>query len=330
MNTSINDDIKSGEFKKAYLLYGDEDYLKKNFKDRLVKALNPDGDTMNYSYFEGEGIDLAEVRDLAETMPFFAEKRVIHIAESGLFNSSSDTIEKFSEYLKDAPEYCVFIFVESSVDKRKKLYKAVEALDGICEMTQPNDKQLAQWIGGRLKSANKTMEQAAYNEFMDRTSESMNIMATELEKLISYVGEREAITRADVDAVVTVRVESKVFDMINAMAANDLNEVLRLYHDMLAAKEPPMMILSLIVRQFRQILTMKELYASGENYDQIAARIKIKDYFVRKNLSVARDMSVETIKALLFDAAEYERQFKSGLLDEQLTVELLMIKYVRG
>lgn len=330
MNTSINDDIKSGEFKKAYLLYGDEDYLKKNFKDKLIKALVEEGDSMNYSYYEGDGIDLADIRGVAETMPFFAERRVIHIADSGIFDSSSDEVVKFAEYLSDAPDFCVFIFVESSVDKRKKMYKAVEALQGVCEMTQPNERQLGQWIASKLKPVGKTMNSAAYSEFMERTSDSMNVIATELEKLISYTGDSAEITKADVEAIVTVRVETKVFDMINAMVSGNLTEVLRLYHDMLAARESAMMILALIVRQFRQMLTIKEMYSKGESIDEIASRVKIKDYFVKKNLSLARDMSAETMKSLLRDAADYEKKFKSGQLDESLTVELLMIKYVKG
>ena len=36
---TIDEDIKSGQFKKIYLLYGDEAYLKKQYKDKLKKAL---------------------------------------------------------------------------------------------------------------------------------------------------------------------------------------------------------------------------------------------------------------------------------------------------
>ena len=46
---AIDEDIKSGQFKNVYLLYGDEAYLKKQYKDKLVKALVAEGDTMNFS-----------------------------------------------------------------------------------------------------------------------------------------------------------------------------------------------------------------------------------------------------------------------------------------
>ena len=70
---NIQADIKSGNFKQVYLLYGEEAYLKQQYKQNLVKALNPDGDTMNFNHYEGKGIDVKQLIDLCETMPFFAE-----------------------------------------------------------------------------------------------------------------------------------------------------------------------------------------------------------------------------------------------------------------
>ena len=72
---TLNEDIKTGNFKPVYLLYGEEAYLKKQYRDRITKAIFPDGDTVNYAYYEGKGINPGELIDLAETMPFFADRR---------------------------------------------------------------------------------------------------------------------------------------------------------------------------------------------------------------------------------------------------------------
>ena len=74
---NLNEDLKTGNIKQAYLLYGEEAYLKKQYRDRLTKAVLPEGDTVNYAHYEGKGINVPEIIDLAETMPFFAEKRLI-------------------------------------------------------------------------------------------------------------------------------------------------------------------------------------------------------------------------------------------------------------
>ena len=87
---NITADIKSGSFKPVYLLYGSEDYLKKWLRDRLKKAIVPDGDTMNYSYFEGKAPDSKAVAEIADTMPFFADRRLVVIENSQFFKTSAD------------------------------------------------------------------------------------------------------------------------------------------------------------------------------------------------------------------------------------------------
>lgn len=71
---SLNEDLKTGQFKQIYLLYGEESYLKRQYRERLVRAMIPEGDTMNYAVYEGKNIDIKEVIDLAETLPFFASR----------------------------------------------------------------------------------------------------------------------------------------------------------------------------------------------------------------------------------------------------------------
>ena len=114
---SLNEDIKQGQFKNIYLLFGEEDYLKKQYRDRLVKAMLPKGDTVNYAHYEGKGLPVGEIIDLAETMPFFAERRLIVIEDSGLFKSSA---AEFADYIKNLPETTCFLFVENEIDKRNK------------------------------------------------------------------------------------------------------------------------------------------------------------------------------------------------------------------
>ena len=110
---TIDENIKTQQFKNAYLLYWEEGYLKKQYRDKLLRALIPEDDTMNFAKYEGSGINTGEVIDLAETLPFFSERRVILISDSGFFKSSD---EKLSEYLGEIQSTTYFIFVESDVD----------------------------------------------------------------------------------------------------------------------------------------------------------------------------------------------------------------------
>ena len=81
--------------------------MKKSYKNRLKEAITG-GDTMNYNYYEGKGLDVNEIIGLAETMPFFAEKRLILIEDSGFFKSAQ---EELAAYIPSIPETACLLFV---------------------------------------------------------------------------------------------------------------------------------------------------------------------------------------------------------------------------
>ena len=145
---SLNEDLKTGQFKQIYLLYGEEGYLKRQYRDRFIKAMLPDGDTMNYAHYEGKNINVREVIDLAETLPFFAERRLIVFEDTGFFKSAG---AELADYIKDMPDTTYFIFVENEVDKRSKLYKAVKAKGHIVELSTQDEGTLKRWIQGIVR-----------------------------------------------------------------------------------------------------------------------------------------------------------------------------------
>lgn len=321
---SIDEDIKNGQFKKLYLLYGDEDYLKKQYRDKLVHALVAEGDTMNFAKYDGQNVSVGELIDLAETLPFFAERRVILVTDSGFFKSSE---EQLALYFAEIQDTTCMIFVESEVDKRSKTYKAAVKAGSAVDFSMPDERMLTSWMMARVKQAGKTMTQEAWTEFFDRTNDSMDHMNLEMEKLLSYVYDKDCISLADVEAICTKQMHSKVFDMISFIASKNLPKVLELYHDMLAAKEPPIRILALIIRQFDQMYLMKDMASQGMNVFTIASKLGSRDFIVRKNLGLARNFTMEQIRALLEDAADLDERAKTGRINDRMAVELLMVQY---
>ena len=90
MSDTISEDIKNRTFKPVYLIFGDEGYLRENYRRRLTEALVTPGDTLNWASYSGAGVSAKEVVSLASTMPFMAEKRVILVRDSGWFKTSCE------------------------------------------------------------------------------------------------------------------------------------------------------------------------------------------------------------------------------------------------
>ena len=321
---NIQEDIKSGNFKSAYLLCGEEAYLKVQYKNKLLKALNPDDDTMNFNHYEGRNIDVKELIDLCETMPFFADRRVVLLEDTGFFKNKCDEL---ADYMKELPDYLCLVFVGDEVDKRSKMYKAVKSCGRIGEFARQDEKTLMQWAAGILKREGKNITQRDMELLLTMTGIDMGNLRMELEKLITYTGDRNVVTRADIQEVCTTQTQNKIFDMVRAVTEKNQKRALDLYYDLLTLKEPPMRILFLLAKQFRQLLLVKEYTEEGVAQPEMASRLGVPSFVVRNIASCARSYRISELRQAVTDFVDAEEAVKTGRLQDVLSVELLIVKY---
>ncbi len=321
---SLNEDLKTGNLKQVYLLFGEENYLKKQYKDRLTKALISDGDEMNYAYYEGKGIDVKEIIDLAETMPFFSERRLIVVENSGFFKNAAPVL---AEYMKDIPETTYFVFVESEVDKRGKLYKAVKDKGRIVELARQDEKTLVRWIYGNVKKERKQITESSIHYVLSKCGTDMENLQKEMEKLFCYTLDKEVIELRDIDAICTTQITNEIFDMVNAVAEKKQKRALDRYYDLLALKEPAMRILYLLSRQFRLLMEVKEMTGQGYDKKSIASKAGLHPFAVGKYIEQSRRFSQEELRSILEESVDIEERVKTGRLQDVLAVELFIVKY---
>lgn len=321
---TIDEDIKTGNFKQIYLFYGVESYLKKQYRDKLKAAMVQAEDTMNFSSFEGKDTNPKEIIDLAETLPFFAERRVILIENSGFFKNAC---EDLAEYLSQIPSSTYFIFVEEEVDKRSKMYKTVNKTGKVLEFATQSEELITRWILSRLKKEGKNITGSVMQLFLSKTGTDMGNIDRELEKLICYTLDKNVVTAEDVEAIATEQTTNKIFDMVNAIAEHNQRKALDLYYDLLALKEPPMRILFLISRQFQILFHIRDMAQKGLDNQTMAQKAGVPPFAVRKNVTQAKGFSKMQLKAALEDAAAFEEAVKTGRMDDQMAVELLIMRY---
>ena len=320
----INEDIKNNTFSQVYLLYGEEAYLRRQYKDKLKNALSADGDTMNCHYYEGKDISVGEIIDLAETMPFLAERRVIVMENTGLFKSGGEAL---AEYLAGPSPTVFFVFAESEIDKRSKLYKAVQNKGVSVEFSVQDESTLRRWILGMIKRENKNISQNALELFLNKTGTDMENIYKELEKLFCYCLEKDVITEADIEEICTQKVTNQIFDMVNAIADRQQKKALSLYYDLLSLREAPMRILFLIGRQFNILLMVKEMKKKGYDNKTIASRAGIPPFTVGKYAAQASKFKSKDLKQALTECVEADEAVKTGRMNDKISVELLILKY---
>ena len=318
----IDNNIKSNIFSNVYLLTGEEKYLLKQNKNKLVEAMVSTDDSMNYVVYKGENAKPEIIADFALTMPFFADRRVVVVENSNFFQKGNEEIEKL---LDELPDTTVLVFVEDAVDKRNKLYKKVAKTGTVLEFTSPDEKTLLVWIKSLFRQENIDIEDEAVRRLLSSVGNDMNTLANEAEKIKCYCIEKGRVSVSDVDKLSASQIEDKIFDMMDALARRDKKTTIDLYNDLLALKEPPMKILVLITRQFNILVKVKLAVENGTEPGRIASLVKIPSFFVKKYISQANSYKYEELVERLSLCQETDTSIKTGARRDNVAVEMLIM-----
>lgn len=319
----ISDDIKSGNFKKVYLLYGDETYFRQLAKQKLKEALIPENDSMNLTVFSGKACDERSIIEICDTLPFFSERRAVVVEDSGFFKEKHDRI---TDYIKNIPDYLTLIFSESSVDKRGSLYKQVAKTGTACEFTRLKADELSSWLLVLLKKSGKKIRKADMDTFISYVGDDAGTASNEMEKLICYTGSRDEIRKEDIEAVCVRSLEDRIFEMLTDMTMGRRREALSKYSDMLLMKEEPMRILYMMGRQYYQLLKIKELSKEGFSEKKIAEIAGIHPYAVKKGIPVCRHYTLEDLRRTVEEFVRTEEDVKTGRISGRLAAELILLR----
>ena len=321
----VAEDLKSGEFKNIYLLYGSESYMLNWNRSRLIKALIPEPDDMNYSVYEDKSLDIEKIIEQADTMPFFAERRVILVKNSGWFKSGGDRLKK---YLPELPPTTYMIFCEKEVRKGKgTIYDYVDINGRVVEYVTLSRPAIERNVVALLKREGRSMQRATFDHFIDRVGMQMQDISVELEKLVCYTEGREMISLEDVDAVVSPRLEEHVFDLTNAIAEKKRRVALDKYYELMALKTQPMGIIVLLTRQFNRLLLIKSMRAKGVDRARVAKVLGISDKAIPINERLASRFTMEELKSAVADCVDAEESVKNGRMSDNLSLETLIVKY---
>ena len=318
-------DIASGNFEKIYLLCGDEPYLIRDYRDKLKNAIIPESESLNYAYFDNVNENFEKIRDLADTMPFFGDRRLIMIDKASAFKKDWG----LADYVPDIPETTTIVIADEDVDKRSRLFKAIQKHGAVMELKKLGLPDIKAFVAGRLKKAGKNITVQNCDYLVECVGDDLNTLANEADKCIAHAGTKDQVDRSDIDAVCSMQIENKIFDMVDAIIRQDGNTVYRLYGDLMALRENQFGIMAVIRRNYNQLLVIRELMDSGCSAAEIASRTKMADWLVRKKMQVVRSYDAERIKKAIERIADTEYSIKTGDMDQEIGSEIMLANLLK-
>lgn len=339
----LGDSLEQGEIAPVYLFYGEETYL----RDRAVLRfrehfLKDDEAGLNCDLIDGDTAKAEEIVARAETLPFFAEKRLVVVKNPSFFKNkrtassgaaaakeekNAGREESLLRYLENPlASTCLILTTAETVDKRKKIFRSIKKNGRVMEFSFLKKRDLSRWLKQKAAAAGKQFEEQAAELFLQSAGPALQNLVLELDKLCSYTQGRADITSADVRLVTTLGLEDNIFNVVDAIGGKRCGEALVGIKEMLAAKEPPLRLLAMICRQFRLLLQVHDLTARGVPAREIPARLKIHPYVYQK--IAAQHHNFE--QALLLEAftvlSKLEMDVKAGRQEFYPALETYLLK----
>jgi DNA polymerase-3 subunit delta len=345
---SVINSIKRGVISPVYLFYGTEEYLQEKVINALKEALvASDIGSFNLDELEGEEVTIDTIVDIANTLPVFAEKRLVIVKNAPFLSPGNKKKEEDEEAEdKEAPKKptaytsisekqekrllqylgdplistCLVFWQKGSVNKNRKIYKTIVASKGqILAMNALKSRELNSWLISETKKMGKVLEPQAAEYISFNCGNQLRDLHNELEKLALYT-----ITLAMTQKVITKSSEGNIFSLVDNLGQKKGEEALKELENLLAIGEPPVRIVYMIARQFRLLLLAKDLQTRGYYEKEIASELDLHPYVTSKILRQIHNFSFIELERDLELIWKSDFRMKSGL-NQELTLESLVI-----
>lgn len=329
-----------------FLFYGDEDYL----IDCEVKRLVPRGaGALNLEVIDGEDVSVSDIVNLISSTSLLSSEKFVVIKDPWFLKSQkargarSGGAEEESEERKDGVKQLipplgflsggvkVIFVVYGSVDKRKKIFNVIERLGAVKEFKPFADweqEKLLSWIMEEGRSKGKKIGSHACRLLMEISGSNLRALSSEIEKIVTFIGDKDAIGGADVEAIASSGGVS-VFSLLGSLRERNVASSLRSLNKLIRNREEPASLLSLIATQFRMMLQIKGSQEMNLGESEIARRLGANPYFVRRCAEGAHNYSLAELKDCIFTLHSADLKLKSGFASPPVLLELMIIDMLK-
>lgn len=321
------------------LYYGNDGLRMDQTIEKMIERVLPDEGTrpFNLERVDGEVVRLSEILVLARSLPFMAERRVVVVREPSFFAAGARKKGLITaEEEKALLEFCaapnpdaLLIFRYTIEEAPGAFLKKVIASSEAVQCQQPKGRDVAPWLRAEAKKMGKAFTPQALAILEDMAPQDGTLLlASELEKLALYLGDREdaLITEDDVAAIVTPTPSRTIFNLTDALVEGRTSTALAAYRDCLYLGSKSPQVLRQLLDTVRRLLEVQSMLAEGMGQSAIRGEIKRHEYYVKKLINQARHLSPEALSSVYLYLVDCDVKSKStARLDMDAFVEEAII-----
>ena len=298
-------------------LYGEDAYrMREKIKEIIERYQKIHKSGLNLKYFA----DFNDLKDGLRQNSMFKEKKLAII--ENLF-SKPEFKEKFLREGKNFAESedVVLIYQEGEIKKNDGLFKFLIKNSRSQEFSLLEGYKLKNWIKNEFKKYNILAGSEVVERLAEYVGNDLWRMSNEIKKLASY---RKDIRPDDVRLLVKSKIETDIFETIDAIADKNKKKALELLHRHLEKGDSPLYLLSMMNYQFRNLLIVKDFIEKYKPYNVILKKSGLHPYVVKKSYNLCQRFTLQELKKNLQKIFQIDLDIKTGKIEPRVGLDLLV------
>jgi DNA polymerase-3 subunit delta len=307
----IISDLKNKIYKPIYFLSGEEPY----FIDLITKYINDNVLTeaeksFNQTVLYGKETEIHTVINSAKRYPMMANHQVIIVKEAQNIKNIEELIHYASAPLQST--LLVINYKYKTLDKRKKLYKAINEKGILFESKKLYDNEVPAWINGYLKNKKRTIDPGAGALLNEYLGNDLSKIANELNKLIITLPDGEFnITTSHIERNIGISKDYNNFELHKALTQKNILKANRIvnYFGHNAKDNPFTLTISSLYHFYSKVLTYHFITNKSDRRN-VAATLKVNPFFVGDYEKAARQYNPKKTVGIISMLREYDLKSK--------------------
>lgn len=315
--------IKASSLNGAYLLHGEEEFVKSSALQTIQSLIPPDMRTFNVTMITdaAEG----EVFDACETLPLFYDKKLV-ICHG--ISPEADT-DKLIEYFKHIPDFTLLIIeIRGMLQEKSKLLRFFKSIDHDVLFSYLSESEVIKWCMSFAVRNGVALDRNIARNFVGLVGTDMTSVSNELQKAIDMVGEGGVITDDIVSKCTVGNIEVRIFEMLDCFTNGKVKDGIGLLNVLLEDENEALGIASFLESRFRLMLEGRALMDTGLSVSTATSKMDGSRYANEKACKAAQKYSVSKLADLVSSLADVGYTIMRGGVRASALLESIMLSFV--
>jgi len=323
---NLQKDITAGRIHHCYLFYGEEKYqIEKAVENITAKVVGSNKNSFNYQVFYGSETSGAAITQAALTLPFLSPKKFLLIKET----ENIPDLQNLVRLVEKTPDHCYLVFLADKVDFRQKFFAALRKIGTEVRFWKPFESKLPGWIVQHTREKGIKITADAIDSLIGFCGTDLMRLENELEKIFLYIGQKKIIEAKDVSEAAGGEAIHTIFELTDSIGNGNIGRAIDIVNQLLITGEPPLRIMALIIRQFRNIWQGRQMISQGDSLELIGKKLRVSKLSLKNFIRQTKRFNDHSLKRIFNILLDYDFRFKSSRIPPRLLMEFLIIDICR-